>query len=330
MKRTLRRILFALLFGVAVYGVFVVASGYDELSQSLSQLALWSFAAAIGLASLNYCLRFLKWQYYLKLLDVRDVGVLDSLLVFLSGFVLTVTPGKVGEVFKSAVLQQTHGVAPERTAPIVVAERLTDVIGVVALILVGSASFEGGLGWALAGSLCVLAGLLAIFWQRPMLWLFRQMEAGWMGRIVPKLRTAYAELRALASPRALVLPVLLSIVAWALEGLALYSLLLGFGQTVAVAPACFFYATATLAGALTPMPGGLGVTEALIQQQLVRIGGVAAPAATASMLLVRLATLWWAVAVGFMALGVLKLRFPQLLGDAPLEAPEPDAPKARS
>jgi hypothetical protein len=35
------------------------------------------------------------------------------------------------------------------------------------------------------------------------------------------------------------------------------------------------------------------------------------------MLMVRLATLWWAVAVGFLALGVLKLRHPQLLGSKP-------------
>jgi uncharacterized membrane protein YbhN (UPF0104 family) len=83
------------------------------------------------------------------------------------------------------------------------------------------------------------------------------------------------------------------------------------------ARATLIYPTATHAGALTPLPGGLGVTETLIQQQLVRLAGVGASAATASMLMVRLATLWWAVAVGFLALGVLKLRHPQLLGSKP-------------
>jgi glycosyltransferase 2 family protein len=316
MKRTLRRLIYALLLAVLVYGAFVVVSGYDSIAGEMQRFAWWTFAAALGLASLNYGLRFLKWQYYLARLNVSGVGTFDSFLVFLSGFVLTVTPGKVGEVFKSAVLQETHGVALERTAPIVVAERLTDVIGVVILILLGSSSFDGGLVWAALGFACVALGLVAILWRAPGVWLLAQLrQRGWLARFVPKLETAFQQLRMLSSPRVLLLPTALSIVAWALEGAALYLLLRGFAQTVALAPACFFYATATLAGALTPVPGGLGVTEALLQQQMVRVAAVDYGAATASMLLIRLATLWWAVLVGFVALAVLKLRFKGLLAE---------------
>lgn len=320
MKQALRKVVLALLFGVLVYGVFVAVSGYREISESLVTFQWWTFGAALGLASLNYGFRFLKWQYYLRVLRIDGVGIVDSLLIFLSGFVLTITPGKIGEVFKSAVLHETHDIAPERSAPIVVAERLTDVIGVVVLIALGSASFEGGLFWALVGLVLVCVGLVFILWSRPAEWLLQRLETGWMKALVPKLRTALGELRRLSTPTTLLVPALLSVVAWSLEGIALYVLLVGFGQQVLLAPACFFYATATLAGAVTPVPGGLGVTETLIQQQLVRLGGLSAGAATSSMLLVRLATLWWAVLLGFVALGVLRLRFPNLLGTRQSEA----------
>ena len=56
---------------------------------------------------------------------IRGGGRIDSLLTFLSACVLTVTPGKVGEVLKSLLLFETHGVAVARTAPIVIAERVT-------------------------------------------------------------------------------------------------------------------------------------------------------------------------------------------------------------
>lgn len=318
LRKTLRRVVLVMLFGVLVYGVFVVSSGYREISAGLERFAWSSFFLALGLASLNYGFRFLKWQYYLRVIGVREVRTVDSLLVFLSGFVLTVTPGKVGEVFKSAVLNETHGIAPERTAPIVIAERLTDVIGIVVLILLGSTSFRGGLLWAGLGLGSVGLGLGCILWQKPVLWLLDRAATGWLRGVVPKLRTAWDQLRLLASPRALLWPSLLSVVAWALEGVALYVLVRGFGAELPVTLACFFYATATLAGALTPLPGGLGVTEALIQQQLVRLAGLGASTATASMLLVRLATLWWAVAVGFGALGLLKLRYPKLLAGDPV------------
>jgi uncharacterized protein (TIRG00374 family) len=103
------------------------------------------------------------------------------------------------------------------------------------------------------------------------------------------------------------------VVAWGAEGVALYVLLVGFGQSVPLPLAVFFYATATLAGALVPIPGGLGLVEGMLRESLLRLGGVEQGAATASMILVRLATLWWAVVVGFIALFLLRLRFPAAL-----------------
>ena len=301
MNRIVRRILVAMLLGVLVYGAFVLYAGIHQMRESLGRFHWGSLAVALALATSNYLIRFAKWQYYLGRLGIVGVAWLDSLLIFLSGFVLTITPGKVGEVFKSAVLARTHDVPAERTAPIVVAERLTDAIGVIALIVIGSGAFAGGLGWAVAGIIFVGVGVGFIVWERPGLafigWL--EVRGGALGRLGPKLRVALGSLRVVAGPAALIWPTLLSVLAWACEGVALYVLLRGFDAAVPLGVAVFFYSTATLAGALIPVPGGLGV---------------AAGDATASMILVRFATLWWAVLVGFAALGMLRLRYPGRLG----------------
>jgi len=313
MKLGLRRLLLGVLLGVVLYGVAVVYTGYQKVHDVLEHFHWSAFAAALALASLNYCLRFGKWQYYLRRLGVTHVPAKDSALVFLSGFVLTITPGKLGEVFKSAVLARTHGVPAERTAPIVVAERLTDVIAIVLWVVLGSLGFRGGLYWAAFGALAVGVGLACILWERPMEWLLARLRRGRLVSWVPKLESAYASLRVVAAPSALAWPVLLSLIGWGLEGVALHVLLDGFGQAPALSFSLFFYATATLAGALVPVPGGLGVTEAMIHQQLVHLGGTPEPVAAASMILIRLATLWWAVLVGFVALGCLRLLFPEQL-----------------
>jgi uncharacterized membrane protein YbhN (UPF0104 family) len=313
-----RRVLVVTLLGVVLYGLFVVYTGLHQIRQSLAHFHGSAFVLALALACGNYLLRFGKWQYYLARLGIAGIPVIDSLLIYLTGFVLTITPGKVGEVFKSAVLAKTHGIPVERTAPIVVADRLTDAIGVVLLIAVGSASFRGGLPWALAGTAAVGTGLAFIMWPPPALWLCSRLEArgGRLAGIVPKLRAALASLRVVAGPSALLVPTLLSVVAWGAEGVALYVLLVGFGQSVPLPLAVFFYATATLAGALVPIPGGLGLVEGMLREALLHLGGVEQGAATASMILVRLATLWWAVVVGFIALFLLRLRFPSALGKA--------------
>jgi glycosyltransferase 2 family protein len=318
MKRATRRLITALLLGVALYGVAIAYTGFREMRDSLSSFHWSAFAAAVALASMNYLLRFVRWDYYLKLLDVRGVGKGDSLLLFLSGFVLTITPGKVGEVFKSAVLNQTHGVPIARTAPVVIAERLTDLIGVVALIFLGSIGFESGGYWAIAGAAVIVFALAMIMWRAPLdyllAWVSRHPR---FGRFAPKLREAIESLRLLAGPSAIAWPMLLSIVAWACEGIALWVLLVGFGTRAPLLLSVFFYETASLAGALIPIPGGLGVVEGMIREQLVRLGGASTTVATASMILVRFATLWWAVAVGFIALAILRARYPKLRGVEP-------------
>jgi glycosyltransferase 2 family protein len=313
MTGIVRRVLFVTLIGVVLYGLFAVYAGVQQMGTSLSRFHWSAFLVALGLACFNYLLRFGKWQYYLGRLGIRGIPWLDSLLVFLTGFVLTITPGKIGEVFKSAVLAKTHGVPMERTASIVIADRLTDVIAIVVLISIGGASFPKGLPWAVAGLFAVAVGLLFILWQAPALWLCNRLErrGGKLAPLVPKLLEALARLRILATPSALLVPTLLSVLGWGAEGTALYTLVGGFGEHVPLTLCVLFYSTATLAGALVPVPGGLGLVEGMLREGLLHLGGVEQGAATAAMILVRLATLWWAVVVGFIALFVLRLRFPR-------------------
>lgn len=319
LNRLLRRVMLVTLVGVLLYGVLTIYTGVEKIGSSLSRFHGIALVAALGLACLNYLLRFAKWQYYLARLEIRSVPWLDSLLVFLTGFVLTITPGKVGEVFKSAVLSKTHGIPLERTASIVIADRLTDVIGIVLLIVAGGATFPKGLPWAIAGVVAVGVGLVFILWQAPARWLCDRLEArrGKLSDVVPKLRQALDSLRVLASPRVLVVPALLSVLAWGAEGTALYVLLRGFEQEVGLPLAAIVYSSATLAGALVPVPGGLGVVESLLRAGLLEWGHLEEGPATAAMILVRLATLWWAVVVGFLALFVLRLRFRAALMETP-------------
>lgn len=319
MKLNLKKILWAMLLGVAVYMVAALYSGIGKISASLAHYQVWTFVAACLLAFGNYCLRFLKWEFYLARLGIKGVSKIDSFLTFFSGFVLTVTPGKVGEVFKSFILNETHDVPMTKTAPIVVAERATDVIGIVVLILIGSAGFSGGLMWAGIGAGLVLALLVVIANRRLSLGMIQIVGRlpGKFGAMKPKLESAYESLATMLEPKNLVLPSILSAVAWMLECLSLWIILRGFGEHTDVKMSSFFYATSTLAGAIVPSPGGLGVTESSLMGQMIKLGNIEEGNAAAAMILVRFATLWFAVVNGFVALTFLKRRHPGLLADKP-------------
>jgi glycosyltransferase 2 family protein len=304
-----KRVLIVMCLFVLLYGAFAIYRGTGKMGAALSKFHWEAFAYACALAMGNYLLRFLKWEFYLARLGIRGVPKLDSLLIYLSGFVLTVTPGKVGEVFKSAILEERYGVPLAQTAPIVVAERVTDVLGIVFLIAVGSIGFSGGLVWAGLGLGLVLALIVVISSRTLSLGLLARLEQfAFAKKLGPKLRIAYESLSVMVQPRNLAVPTLLSIVAWLLECLALWVVLHGFGEQISAPPCLFFYATSTLAGALVPVPGGLGVTEGAMLKQLTDLGHVDESISTAAMILVRFATLWFAVLVGFIALGLLKFR----------------------
>jgi glycosyltransferase 2 family protein len=315
MNSNIRKILFAMLLGVCVYGGFVVYSGLDKMGRSLEHFRASTFVVACALAFGNYILRFLKWEFYLARLGIKGVAKSDSFFTFLSGFVLTVTPGKVGEVFKSLILFETHGVPMTKTAPIVVAERATDVIGIVVLIVLGSLGFQGGLVWAGVGAGLVLALLVIVANKKLSLGMINVVGRlpGKVGKMAPKLEAAYESLALMLEVRNLWLPSVLSGLAWTLECLALWVLLGGFGETTPVTLCIFFYSTSTLVGAIVPVPGGLGVTESALMGQMTEIGHVEKGTATAAMILVRFATLWFAVLVGFVALSIMKRRHPGLL-----------------
>jgi uncharacterized protein (TIRG00374 family) len=321
----LRRVLAAMLLAVVLYGAFAVWRGLDKMGAELVRFRWWTFGVACGLAFANYLLRWLKWEFYLARLKIRGVGRADSLLVFLSGFVLTVTPGKVGEVFKSLLLYETYGVPIAQTAPIIVAERVTDVIGVVILIAVGSAGLSGGLVWAALGAGAVTAFVILVANRGLSLAIIARIERGpaSLARLAPKLREAYDSLATTVRPSNLVVPTILSLGAWSLECTALFTVLRGLGQTTSLGLSTFFYATSTLVGAIVPVPGGLGVTETSLQSQMQELGHVPPAASTAAMILVRFATLWFAVLVGFVALSLLRRRFPELLS---ARSPAPERP----
>jgi uncharacterized protein (TIRG00374 family) len=327
MQTNLRRVLYVMLLGVAVYGAFAVVSGLGRMTDTLATFRWSAFAGACALAFGNYVLRFFKWEFYLARLEIRGIPKGDSFLTFLSGFVLTVTPGKVGEVFKSLVLFETHGVPMPRTAPIVVAERVTDLIGVIVLIVLGSLGFSGGLLWAGAGAFVVLSLLVVIASRSLSMRIIAMVERmpGKLGAIGPKLHQAYDSLATMLRPANLVWPTLLSIAAWSLECLSLWTILRGFGQETGVALCFFFYATSTLAGALVPVPGGLGVTESALKGQMMELGHVSPGTSTAAMILVRFATLWFAVLVGFVSLSILKRKHPTLLRSGEVVRGEPHA-----
>ncbi len=326
-KKLGRRLLVGVLFGVLVYAGIAVWSDASAIAEAFKRLPLWILPAACALSFANYAIRFLKWQRYCRLLDIRlEIGT--SFLIYLSGMTLSVTPGKMGEVFKSWLVKQVTGVRIHHSAPIVVAERFTDLLGYLILVAIGGLSTAPDYAWVFWALLATCALALGIVGSTRCTRLLVRLVARLpvVGRLAPRVEGAFASTRILLAPRELVLPTLVSVIGWGCECTGFWII------ANAVVPdsvpwlyAVFAFAFSAVAGAVAIIaPGGLVITEGLLgsllrpryqpvlERTLSLAGDAAREAAraqaAAAVILARLCTLWFAVAVGFAATALFTRR----------------------
>jgi uncharacterized protein (TIRG00374 family) len=321
-NKLLPRILIGVAAGVAIYVGFSVWADARNVGRALASFAWTAALAGVGLAVANYLVRFVRWQYYLRVLGLT-VPAGESFLVFLGGFALTVTPGKLGEAIKAILLRESRGIPVARTAPIVIAERFTDLLGLLLLTGVGVFTFDVDRRFLAAGAALVGLGLLVVSVESIAVFALRlAARVPGVRGLAPKLEQFYRNTATLLRPAPLAVAVLLSVVSWSFECLAFWLIVGGFpGASVALRAAVFIYATMTVAGALSFLPGGLGVTEMGMLQLLGKLGtGTGRSVAAAATFVTRACTLWFAVAVGLAAL-VLFARRTRVSLDLPARRP---------
>jgi uncharacterized membrane protein YbhN (UPF0104 family) len=310
-----RRILVTVVFAVFVFAALSLLSDVRALGDSLATFRWSALGIALTLVLGNYALRYLRWQYLLQRIGVF-VPAKTSAPVFLAGFIMSVTPGKMGEVYKSLLLSEYRGVSIARTASVVIAERLLDLVALVVLVSLGSTAFEHGRAVAVVGGLVVLVIVLGCTVRSIGDFGLARLEGiRFTARFVPKAREAYDALHALTRPVPFLIGGLYALAGWTLECLATWHLVRGFaGTSIGWDGATFGYAAGTLAGALAMLPGGLGVAE-VGMAGLFRAASptLSVATATAATILVRLSTLWFGVLVGAAALFVLRATHQKLV-----------------
>ncbi len=283
------------------YLAFVLWGGWHDVLAASTSIGVLGLAAVLGLSLVNYALRFVRWQIYLKALG-QQVPTVPSALIYASGFALTTTPGKAGELVRGIFLRR-HGVSFTASTAAFFSERLSDLVGVVTLAMLGLATYPAGRSLAIVAVGMIGVALAILSRPRLLEWLKVRLpeEGGRLIRTVRHLLAMLLEASRCHAPVVLAVATLLSVIAWSAEAVGAWLVLRWLGFDAGLAFAAGAYALAMLAGALSFLPGGLGGTEAVMVAILLW-GGMPGAEAVAATVIIRLATLWFAVAIGIAAL----------------------------
>lgn len=153
MRKYRNQILSGILIALAIYiGLLLFADSQgkfetDGIIEAIQSFPLYLIPVVIFAQMMVIFFRFLEWHYYLGVIDARHrISLVDSIIIFVTTFMMVVSPGKAAELLKSVMLkirtrgtgeeESKEGVAIARSAPIVIAERVIDGIAVIILMAV--------------------------------------------------------------------------------------------------------------------------------------------------------------------------------------------------
>jgi uncharacterized protein (TIRG00374 family) len=297
-----RALLLIILLSALGYLAFSLWAGWREVVAALARVGYLGTAIALSLSLVNYGLRFVRWQRFLALLGHR-VHAPESLRIYIAGFGLTILPGKVGETIRSVFLKH-HGVSYPESLAAFLSDQFSNLISILVLIAIGLWAYPQYQPTIMALLAVIVIGLLVL---QQTTWL-RAIERFALQRLPVRLGklAGHAIEIVLHSGRCFSLPMLLygmvlGVGAWGAEGMAFYYVVNQLDSSISLQTALFIYSFSMVVGALSFFPGGLGGMEATMVALLI-LNHVAQPQAVAATVLIRLATLWFAVALGIFAL----------------------------
>ncbi|MEL4891282.1 lysylphosphatidylglycerol synthase transmembrane domain-containing protein [Xanthomonas protegens] len=294
------------LFVVLLCGGYLAALWWiDRGNGTFARLgAIWPLLAlAVLPVSASYLFRFWRWRWLLQR-QGHAVPFWLGWTAYLAGFALTATPGKAGELLRIRYFARM-GVPAGRTLAVFVFERASDLLVILALSLLAAPVFPtlGTLAAVVLGFVALLFGAAA--WPALLAWLEgmgHRLPGRWLRRTVQFAVFAAVELRACLGTAQMVRSLIAGAGAWGLTSAVFVGMCRGLGLELDPVVAFGIYPLAMLIGALSFVPGGVGTTELAIVLMLDRLG-VATADAIAVAVAARLVTLWYAVAVGALAMG---------------------------
>lgn len=288
--------------------MFTIYADYKEVLNAFKQFNLLLLPFLLLLSFLNYLTRFIKWDYYLSVVKVK-LKKTDSLSIFMSGLIMSITPAKLGEVLKSVLVKEITGEPISKTAPIILAERITDFLSLLLIAISGAFIFDyGGKITIIITAFIIL--LIIIISNKsialPIISLSEKIPL--INKYIHKIHEAYGSSYQLLKLKPLVYMTSLSLISWGFECWGYYIILQNLGVDFGILWASFSYSFSTIVGSISMLPGGLGLTEGSLTFLLVQ-KGISTDISVATTFIVRAVTLWFAVLVGIVSLSLYQKRF---------------------
>ena len=296
------RLILVLVAVVGIYAIFLFISDYNIISEKISNFKINYLPLILFLVSASWIPLFIKWHFLLKNCEIH-VPLKKSILVFLSGPVFEITPGQIGALVKSQLLKTSCNTPRTKTVPIVVIEKVYDLIGAVLASIIGIIIL-GMDFYLIIIAILVLATIFFFVYYRPASEIFFKQitKRKFFSKYVENISDFYEIVHKSTNVKVATICILLALTYWFMISAAAYYTLIAFDINILdYLKVLAIYASSTLLGAISFIPAGIGITEGSITG-LFTLNGIDISTALILSVMIRVLTLWYTVGVGFVAL----------------------------
>lgn len=300
----INKFLIIIIITIIIYTGFLFFSDFSKIYDHIEIFNINYLLPIFFLVTLSWCILFLRWALLLKNLNIL-IPRKDNFIIFLSSFALSATPGQLGELIKSKLLKNKFNIPISKTAPLLLIERIYDLIGAIFASSLGIIYIESG-NIILLIYIIILFSLVFLLRSKIIFTKFLKLfeKISFLRNKVARVSETYESIQPSLNPKVFLSSTILSIIYWIIVGTSSYLVLLALEiNTINYFHMISIYSLSVIIGSVSFIPGGVGVAEGSITG-LLTLGGVEISIAFVIGILVRVFTLWYSVIIGFILLKI--------------------------
>ena len=301
LKKIKNNIFLGIGFATIVYFILIIYNDYSQIYLSISNYPILYLFIAQFLIVLSLIVKFFRWNYYLGILGI-NIKLWDSILIFNSGLLMSITPGKVGELLKSFLIKENYDFEISESSSVVIAERIIEFIALIILGIVGVLIYSFGLEYLAIATFILFILLFIVMSSKTQSKIYKNLQKfRFLKKYIENIELFRRSLDRLFTKIHFGKSLFLSFLAWIFECMAFYIILLGFSNNISITWSIFIYSFSLFIGSISMLPGGIGTTEGSLIFLMTKNMYLENSAFTAT-ILIRVITLWVPIIIGFISL----------------------------
>jgi glycosyltransferase 2 family protein len=266
-----KKITAMLLIAIGFYILYAVIGNISSIKEVLREIPNLQYLLFLLLVIAGYVCRFLRWHYLLRVKQIR-MPLKKSIHLFITGMSMAISPGKLGEFLKTYYLHRDFQVDIAESSPVVLLERFTDILAIALLMSIGLFLIPHG---PLLFAVVFIFLTLFVFLLKNKSFIHgivRLLEGKKRKGKWQKIKDIQEQLITILTMKTICISTFLGIVAWFLECVVLYAIFHFLNLDIKVIESVVIFSAGTLLGAVSMIPGGIGLAEGSMTSLMVLFG----------------------------------------------------------